>query len=438
VRKILKFAKREYLESVKTKGFIIMLVLMPLVMGGSGIAMLLFKGQVDTRDKRVAVIDHSETVTGMLRKAVDARNGASVFDPKTDKKVQPAYVLEIVEPNERDPKGQKLELSDRVRRGDLHAFLEIGANVLHPRDGEAASRLTYHAKNAAVDPIRGWLNNLINNDLRKSRMIEAGIDIARVDQVLAWIQVEPLGLLSADAATGEVREARRSSEAEAVLVPLVLFFLMFLMVMMGAMPLLSSVQEEKTQRIAEVLLGCLKPHEFMAGKVLGGLAVSLTGAAVYVAGGIVMLKAFGLARFIPVHVIPWFFTFLVLEIVMVGSYLAALGSSCNDPKDAQNMQFPAMIPVFLPMFLAMPILQEPSSAFATALSLFPLFTPMLMLLRKASPIGIPAWQPWAGLAGVILFTIFSVWIGGRIFRVAILMQGGPPKISRIFRWAIRG
>jgi len=438
MHKIFKLAKREYLESVKTKGFIIMLVMMPLVMGGSGIAMMLFKGQVDTRDKRVAVIDHSGRTAEMLRKAFDARNGAAVFDLETGKKVQPAYVLETVEPVEDDLQRQKLELSDRVRRGDLHAFLEIGANVLHPKEGDAASRLAYHARNSAVDPIRDWLNNLINNDLRKSRMLEAGIDLPRADGILAWIPVEPLGLLSSDAATGEVREARRSSEAEAVLVPLILFFLMFLMVMMGAMPLLASVQEEKTQRIAEVLLGCLKPHEFMGGKVLGGLAVSLTGAAVYVAGGIIMLNAFGLARLIPVRVIPWFFVFLVLEIVMVGSYLAALGSSCNDPKDAQNMTFPAMIPVFLPMFLAMPILQEPTSAFATGLSLFPLFTPMLMLLRKATPVGVPAWQPWVGLAGVVLFTLFSVWLGGRIFRIGILMQGGPPKLKKILRWAVRG
>ena len=289
-----------------------------------------------------------------------------------------------------------------------------------------------------MDPVRGWLNNVINNDLRKFRMSEAGIDIARADEILAWIQVEPLGLLSADAATGEVREARKSSEAEAILVPLILFFLMFMMVMMGGMPLLSSTQEEKTQRIAEVLLGCLKPHEFMAGKVLGSLAVSLTGATVYVAGGLISLSAFGLVGYIPLRVIPWFFIFLVFEIVMVGSYLATLGSACNDPKDAQNLMFPAMIPVFLPIFLAMPILQEPTSPFATGISLFPPFTPLLMLLRKAAPNGIPAWQPWVGLAGVLLFTAFSVWIGGRIFRVAILIQGGPPKISKILRWAIRG
>jgi ABC-2 type transport system permease protein len=136
--------------------------------------------------------------------------------------------------------------------------------------------------------------------------------------------------------------------------------------------------------------------------------------------------------------IPWFFTFLVLEIVMVGSMLAALGSACNDPKDAQNLTFPAMFPVFFPMFVFMPILMEPTSAFATWLSLVPPFTPMLMVIRKAAPAGIPAWQPWVGLVGVLLFTAFAVWAGGRIFRVGILMQGGPPKLSKILKWSIRG
>lgn len=438
MRKILRLVKREYLESVKTKGFIIMLIMMPVVMGGSGIAMYLFRGQVDTTDKRVAVLDHSGAVTEVLLKAVEERNEATVYDKQTGKKIQPAYVLEVTDPDEQNPQGQRLLLSDRIRRGELHAFLEIGPNVVHPKGEQGSFRITYHAKNAAVDSIRNWLNNTINAYLRKVRLTEAGVDAVRAEEILAWIQVEPMGLVSADEATGEIREARKSSEAEAVLVPLILFFLMFIMVMMGAMPLLSSTQEEKTQRIAEVLLGCLKPHEFMAGKVLGGLAVSLTGATFYVAGGIFFLNKFGLAAFIPVRVLPWFFTFLVLEIVMVGSYLTALGSACNDPKDAQNLMFPAMIPVFLPMFLAMPILQEPTSAFATGMSLFPVFTPMLMLLRKAAPVEVPAWQPWVGLIDVILVTVFVVWVGGRVFRVGILMQGGPPKLSKILRWAIRG
>jgi ABC-2 type transport system permease protein len=438
MHKIFRLTKREYLAAVKTKGFIIMLVLMPVLMGGSGIAMYLFRGQVDTTDKHVAVLDHSGILTDMLLKAVEERNKAAVYDEETGKKIQPAYILDIIQPDERDPGRQRLELSDRIRRGEFHAFLEIGPNVLHPQGEESTFRIKYHAKNAAVDNIRNWLNNTINPYLRTVRLADAGVDESRAGEILAWLQVEPMGLITVDEATGEIQEARKTGEAEAILVPLVLFFLMFMLVMMGALPLLQTTMEEKTQRIAEVLLGSLKPHEFMAGKVLGGLAVSLTGATFYVVGGVFFLRKIGLASFIPFHVIPWFFVFLLLEIVMLGSLLAALGSACNDPKDAQNLTFPAMFPVFFPMFILMPILQEPTSGFATWLSLFPLFTPMLMLLRKASPVGIPAWQPWVGLVGVVVLTGFAVWAGGRIFRVGILMQGGAPKLSKIFRWAIRG
>jgi ABC-2 type transport system permease protein len=438
MHKILRFVKREYLAAVKTKGFIIMLLLMPVLMGGSGIAMYLLRGQVDTTDKRVAVIDRSGFVAELVLKAAEERNAVAVIDKGTGKKVQPAYIFEVIEPNEADLRAQRLDLSDRIREGSLHAFVEVGPNVLRPTGDQNDFRIKYHGKNAAVDNVRNWLNNTINPYLRKIRLSEAGVEESKADEIMAWIQVEAMGLVSIDEDTGQIKEARKTGEAEAILVPAVLFFLMFMLVMMGAMPLLQSTMEEKTQRIAEVLLGSLQPHQFMAGKVFGGLLVSLTGGSVYVAGGIFFMRRFGLAEFIPFHVIPWFFTFLVLEIIMVGSILAALGAACNDPKDAQNLTFPAMFPVFFPMFIFMPVLQEPTSAFATWLSMFPLFTPMLMLIRKAAPVGIPAWQPWVGLAEVLLFTVFIVWIGGRIFRVGILMQGGPPKLSSILKWAFRG
>jgi len=438
MRKILKFVKREYLAAVKTKGFIIMLLLMPVLMGGSGIAMYLLRGQVDTSDKRVAMVDRSGIVADMVLKAAEERNAAAVFDKETGKKVQPAYVFEIIEPDETDPQAQRLELSNRIREGELHAFLEIGPNVLHPTGDQSTFYIKYHGKNAAIDNIRSWLNNSINPYLRKIRLSEAGVDESKADEIMAWLQVEAMGLATVDEETGTITEARKTGEAEAILVPAVLFFLMFMLVMMGAMPLLQSTMEEKTQRIAEVLLGSMQPHQFMAGKVLGGLLVSLTGASVYIFGGVFFMRKLGLTDFIPFHVIPWFFTFLVLEIVMVGSILAALGSVCNDPKDAQNLTFPAMFPVFFPMFVFMPVLQEPTSAFATWLSMFPLFTPMLMLIRKAAPVGIPAWQPWVGLLEVVLFTVFIVWVGGRVFRVGILMQGGAPKLSNMIKWAFRG
>ena len=72
------------------------------------------------------------------------------------------------------------------------------------------------------------------------------------------------------------------------------------------------------------------------------------------------------------------------------------------------------------------------------MSLIPPFTPMLMLLRQAMPGGVPAWQPWVGLAGVLVFALATVWAASRIFRVGILMQGKPPKLAELARWAIRG
>jgi ABC-2 type transport system permease protein len=141
---------------------------------------------------------------------------------------------------------------------------------------------------------------------------------------------------------------------------------------------------------------------------------------------------------IPYSLLPWFFSYLLLMILMMGSMNTAVGSACGDIKDLQNLTFPAMLPVLIPMFCFMAVLREPSSTFAVVLSLIPPFTPMLMLLRQALPGGVPAWQPWAGLAGVVLMTVLVIWAGSRIFRVAILIQGKTPKLGRFLKWAIRG
>ncbi|MCB1128459.1 MAG: ABC transporter permease, partial [Verrucomicrobiae bacterium] len=117
---------------------------------------------------------------------------------------------------------------------------------------------------------------------------------------------------------------------------------------------------------------------------------------------------------------------------------AALGSVCSDVRDAQSMTLPGMLPAMIPMFVIMPVLKEPLSGFATVMSLLPPFTPLLMMLRQASGAGIPAWQPYVGLAGVILTTLASVWLAGRIFRVGILSQGKLPGPRQILRWMIRG
>lgn len=438
MRKTLRIAKREYLAAVRTKGFIIGLALMPIFMGGSFLVMLVTEKRVDATDKHIAVVDHSGIVAEALVAAAQERNQTAIFDKKSGKKTRPAYIIEVVEPSQDDPDGQRLVLSDRVRKRDLHAFVEIGPGVLASAHDSLGGYVSYHGENAVMDDIRGWIYWPINNHLKKIRLARLGVDESMVNYIITSVAVEPLGLVSRDPATGKITDAKRSSEARAVGVPFIVQILMFMMVMMGAVPLLSSVMEEKSQRIAEVMLGSATPFQFMMGKVLGGLGVSLTGASVYIAGAVYTATRAGVTDAIPYHVVPWFFAYMVLAILMIGALLAAFGSTCNDAKEAQSLSMPAMLPVILPMFMMVPVIKEPLSGFATGFSLFPVFTPMLMLLRMSTPVAIPAWQPWAGLAGMLLFSVLSVWAGGRIFRVSILMQGKAPSLANLVRWAVRG
>jgi len=438
MNKTLKIAWREYKSTVRTKGFIIGLVLAPVLMSGSGIVMALTKDRIDTDDKALAVIDRSGILADALVEAAEARNAAVVFDRETGERVRPAYTIEVVTPSEANADAQRLALSNRVRQRQLHGFVEIGAGVLHPRADRETARIFYYGENAAIDDVRGWLGRPLNDALRQLRLADAGIDRAIVPDLFDYVTPEPLGLVTVNTETGEIRGAERSNELGTLLPPIAMLMLMFVMIMMGAVPQLNSVMEEKSQRIAEVMLGSVRPFEFMMGKLIGGVSVSLTAAIVYVGLGTWAVSYFEVAQYVPFDVLPWFFVYLISAVFMVGALQAALGSACNDASEAQSLAFPAMLPVMVPMFVMMPVLMAPQSAFATGMSLFPLFTPFLMMLRQSTEVGVPVWQPWVGLAGIMMTTLLFVWLGGRIFRVGLLMQGTPPKFGNILRWAVRG
>jgi len=438
MRKIFKVAWREYKSTVRTKGFIIGLVVAPVLMSASGLVMALTKDRIDTRDKVIALIDRSGLLAEALTAAAEQRNAEVVFDRESGEKVRPAYTIEVVTPSDANPDAQRLALSNRVRRRQLHAFVEIGPGVVHPRENREAARILYYGENAAIDDVRGWLGRPLNDALRLHRLTDAGIDEDAVPDLFDYVSPEPLGLVSVDSETGEISAAERSNELGAILPPVAMLMLMFVMIMMGAVPQLNSVMEEKSQRIAEVMLGSLRPFEFMMGKLIGGVSVSLTAAVLYVAMGSWAVHHYGVAQYVPFEVLPWFFVYLISAVFMVGALQAALGSACNDASEAQSLAFPAMLPVMIPMFVMMPVIMAPQSSFATSLSLFPLFTPFLMLLRQTSAVGVPVWQPWVGLVGIALTTVLFVWLGGRIFRVGLLMQGTPPKFGNIMRWAFRG
>jgi len=438
MRKIFVIALREYRTAVRTKSFIISLLLVPVLMGGSLAVSILTEDKVDTADRKYVVIDHSQLFSEAIQQSVKQRNESELFKPGTQEKIRPSYYVEFVTPDSSDLLKQKHDLSEKVRSKELAGFLEIGGNVLHPDNDLSNAYVRFYSESSFLDEAGNWFSGPINNHLRQLRMQELNLSPDSVKELFYYAGIENMGLLKVDEASGDIQDAEKSSPVQSLLIPYILVMLMFMLGIMGATPLITAVMEEKMEKIAEVLLATVTPAQFMAGKVLGSACVSLTTAGIYIVAGIITAQQFGVGAMIPYNLVAWFFIYLIFFLVMSGSVFTALGAACNDNKDAQNVSFPAIMPMILPLFVIMPVLKNPIGGLATWLSLFPPFTPMLMITRLATPVTIPVWQPVAGLAGVIIFTALTVWAGSRIFRAGILMQGQKPTLNNLVKYIFKG
>jgi ABC-2 type transport system permease protein len=426
---------REYKTQIQSKAFIISLVLMPLLMTGSIVAQRFAGEQVDVEDRRIVVIDHSEVLVDELMSSANQRNKNEVFD-EDGKQIRPRILLESVKPTE-DLQAQRLDLSDRVRANQLFAFVEIGPGVVKGDVGEAQGRVRYHSNRPTEREVRRWLQSSVNQIVQARRFQQANLPRDAVLEATRPVPVEHLGLLS-QSESGETIEAETADEIAVFVVPFGMMMLMFMGVMVGATPLLQAIVEEKMQRIADVLLGCVSPFQLMLGKLLGVVAVSLTMIGVYLVGGYCVLYYLDKADIISAGQIAWLLPYAFLAILMFGSLFCAIGASCSEIKDAQSLMTPVMILIVLPMFFLRPVMEAPSGTLATALSFVPPLTPMFMIVRMGIPPGIPVWQPVVGMIGVLAFTALCVFAAARIFRVGILMQGKPPNLSEMLRWAIHG
>src|SRR5579871_6605091 len=435
--------------SIRNKTFIISLIMAPVLFGGGFLGLALMNARPDIADRHVAILDRMSLVAPFVIAAAEETNKKDVFNKKTGKQENPRYFFETVPVDPQSPDAQRLALSDRVRRRELFAFLEIGADALHPGeevDGDdpasktraAARRVGFYSNSSAMSDVRYRLGDAVDTGVRRARLLQLGVDQSKLHDLLGSVKVEPMSLVARDDATGKIAAAVKKNEAADFGVPFTVMALLGMIVMTGASPMLSSVAEDKGNRVFELLLGSATPFELMMGKVIAAIGRSLTSSLFYVAGATFVLYGLAIAGLVPLTLYPWFYAYLLADLLFLCSLAAALGASCGSPQDAQQLAIVLLTPVLIPYFLFMPVMTQPNSGLSTALSLFPPFTPMLMLLRQALPQGIPAWQPWVGLAGTLACTVFLTWSAARIFRVAILMQGKTPKAADLVRWAIRG
>jgi ABC-2 type transport system permease protein len=439
LRRILLIAKRDYIASVLTRAFLIGLVLTPLLAGGGFLGFALLRVSSQGEERRVAVIDRTgkgagEAVMKIAREINRPNLPPGV--PGATKLVEAQYSFEAVEP-ESDADAQRFILSDRVRRGELNMFIDIGPSAIHPgKPDNPAGKIIVYTTGVGIDDTRGWVNNSVNAAIRRMRMKDMGIEGERAEEVLQSVTVERMNVASRDA-TGN-GQARPRNDLEGFAVPFILVMLMMMVVMGGAGPMLTIVAEDKMQRVFEMLLVSVTPFEILAGKVLASVGRSITSSLFYIAGGLLGLTGTAMLGLVPFHVLPWFVVYVIAEVTMLSALAAALGAAATTSRDAQQFSLLVILPVMLPIFLLINLIQQPNGSLTTALSFVPPLTPMIMLLRQSLPGGVPWWHPWLGLLGVIAFTLFMIWAASRVFRIAILTQGKTPKLSELARWAIRG
>lgn len=483
---------REFMENARTKGFWIGILLFPLIIAvASTVPALLMAKGVSTR--HFVLVDQDGSFAPIIRKELARRRQGELDEARRamaqaannpgaaesleaaagpgaaatsdapsvpGKTSRPAW-LEVPLPKGVDGTAEPTVLEDQLRpwlrgertlpRTEASPTPKLFAAVIIPRGLGAtngpASAIRYWGENQADTGLRDTLQRIVTEELQGREYRSLGVDPAIVARVEA--RRAPVTELDPRKAAGDERVGMKDRIRQWA--PSFFVYLLWVSIFAVSQMLLNSVIEEKSNRIIEVLLSSVTPHELMLGKLLGvmmtggvmmlawvgsifgmGIVASLflpAGAASGGAGNIAADVA-GLLR--SSWLLPAFGGYFVLGYIAYATVFLTIGSLCNTLKDAQNLMGPVMIVLMVPMFLMPFIPRDPNGPIATVTSWIPIYTPFVMMNRIAAS---PPWLDVVG-TGVLLvaFDVFLLWACGRIFRLAILRTGQPPRLIELLRW----
>lgn len=453
----LRIGFREFAEHTKTKGFIIGIVLFPLLLfAGFRVPALLEKISKTTR--AFAVIDPSGELTAVVDEAVE-------HDwQESDDKARLAWL----EKRKADPETPDYEPQKRLFQrveipaealaatpaetiANLKPWLlgekkvkvgedekELFALIVMPKiQGQLRKGVEYWSTNLTDDALSKLVSHALEERLRRLEYTSKGIaqdEVERIARIEVRFDDKDPRKAAGEEDVGMAEKARQWA-------PIGFVYLMFVAMMTVAQMLLSSTVEEKASRIFEVLLSSVTPGELMLGKLMGVAAVGFVMLAAWFVSLFAILR-FGAGNlseiagpllglvFTPSVLIPLAVYFL-LGFLLYASLLLALGSVCNTIKEAQNFMSPVMLVLMIPLLAMIPVARDPNGMLAQVLSWIPPFTPFVMMNRIA---GEPAgWE----IAGTIALLVASVagmlWLAGRVFRNGVLRTGAPPKVVELLR-----
>lgn len=425
LQRIRAIFRREYLQRVQNKWFLLTTFGIPLLVVGLSLLPAFLVGGSDLiggseegrTPVRVGVVDRVGRDAGRLGELITAADSLVLTEP-TDVSA------------ETSPDG----LARRLRTTRLDAYLVVDSAVLGGREATLVTR-------TAMGEIR---QRVVRDALRQALVISslsrAGMAEVAADSLYRQARV---GLNVVQAGARGVQ-----SQALAAGVALGLTFVLYMMFIIYGQIITRGVLEEKTSDIAEVLVSSVRPWELMTGKILGIGSVGLTQVAIW---GVVLaaLAAYGVmgalaglseigVTLAPAGFPLWevggaFLVYFVLGFFLFATVFAAVGAVVGDEQEVQQVSFPVMMLIIVPFVLAITGIETPDAGWFRAAAFFPFFSPILMLVRVT--IGVAAlWEVMVSLVLLVAALAGSAWLTGRIYRVGILMKGKRPTLPELARW----
>jgi ABC-2 type transport system permease protein len=426
--RILKIAKREYIESVKSKTFIISVVFAPVFFVG----VIFFTGKMSqiVKEKLPPLRVSYTDLSGNLSEQIAASSAEHNSEEGSRQ-----FEVQQAKTDVNDFNSIADEQKDNLRAGSLDVYVVIDPNIAEGEGidpniapGEGTVRLyTYKMKASNVDAL--WaIEKIFGQAIREYRYKIFNIDRSLLDKL--WqVSTEQIEISS----TGD-QEKAAGNRVASMMVPFFFMYLIFLGIFANGPQLMTSIIEEKTSRIIEVLLSAVSPFEIMSGKIIGLCAVSIT------VVGIWAMMAYSAARWAEINIditgtlVLLYIIYYILGFILIGSVMAGFGSICNTLKDTQNLMMPITIIVIIPMVSFQVIIQNPDGLYAKALSFFPPVTSMVMVLRLSAGSSAGFLEICSTIIVLIVSVILTILLAAKVFRTGILMYGKKPSLREVARW----
>ena len=421
--KLWAIIKREYLERVRSKWFLIATFLGPIFFAAIIIvpAWLASRSKATTEVYNITILDATGTNFGQ-------RLAVAIAGDTTDKKRIP--VVRTLAPSELT-QAESLATHDVMQKGKV-GYLVVNHQTIA---GEAAR---YAGRNASSLPDMSQLRNALRETILAQRLETIGIDNSRTKQ---------LTFIPLDFSTERITERGRGGSGMAsVLFGFAIGFLLYMTIIIYGQTIMSSVIEEKTSRVAEVVMSSVPTDTLLAGKVLGVGAVGLTQQILWVATTYILLKlreplmarlgaptmSFGLPE-ISLGAAILFLLFFILGFIFYSALYAAVGSAVNSEQEARQAATPLMIMIVFAGVFIQPVLLNPTGTIAQVLSMVPVTSPIIMPIRMAVT-GVPLLEMTASIVFLIIGCLAALWLASRIYRVGLLMYGKRPTMKEMARW----